>query len=207
MTRKDFWDNISRIASRIDKWLDPKPPYKHRAGNKIDSLIVADSRVRIAVYAAWLALRGDTVFYQRWEARHVHGIERYVSDHERERQRARLEAAAELSGDRKLKEEYGALVLRNKAQAREIRNLQVSAERRNRDLAALHIVWCDGGCPGGVGSPETLDRPTVVAAVIAVRRLVSWWNNRQYRDGGHSPTSEDYLRERVHFEEPILKDE
>lgn len=207
MTRIGFWTRLQKIAARIDAWLDPKPPYKHRAGGKIDSLAVADSRARLALYAAWLALRGDQVFYQRWEARHIHGVERYVSDHARERQRVRLVAAAELAGDRQLKEELGASILRNKAQAREIRNLQESAERRNRDLAALHIVWCDGGCPGGVGSPETLDRPTVLAAVLAVTRLVSWWNNRQYRDGGHKPTSEDYLRERVDFKALIVQDE
>jgi hypothetical protein len=205
MTRIEFWNKVSQLAARIDKALDPKPPYRHKAGKFVDKFVVADSRIRLAIYAAWLALRGDQVFYQRWEARHIHGVERYVQDHAREKQRVRLVAAAELAGDRQLKEELGAAILRNKAQAREIRNLQESAERRNRDLAALHIVWCDGGCPGGVGSPETLDRPTVLAAVLSVRRLVSWWNNRQYRDGGHKPTSEDYLRERVDFESPAVQ--
>lgn len=204
MTRIEFWNKISGIAARIDKALDPKPPYRHKVGNFVDKFVVADSRIRIAIYVAWLALRGDTVFYQRWEARHVHGVERYVQDHKREKQRLSLLAAAELSGDRQLKEELGALILKNKAQAREIRQMQESAERRNVDLAALHIVWCDGGCPGGVGAPETLDRSVVLRAVLSVKRLVSWWNNSQYRKVGHAKT-EDYLRERVDFEPPEVQ--
>lgn len=204
ISRKDFWEKISRIAARIDKALDPKPPYRHKAGNFVDKFVVADSRIRIAIYVAWLALRGDTTFYQRWETRHPQGVERYVLDHKREKQRLNLLAAAELAGDRQLKEELGAHILRNKKQARTIRDLQESAERRNRDLAALHIVWCDGGCPGGAGMPKEIDRPLVLAAVLSTKRLVSWWNNSQYRKTGHAKT-EDYLKDRVDFEGPEVQ--
>ena len=206
MTRIEFWTRLGKIAARIDNWLDPKPPYKHRAGNKIDALTVLDSRVRIAIYVARLALRGDTTFYQQWEARHAHGVERFVMEHKREKQRQNLVAAAELAGDRQLKEELGAHILKNKAQAREIRTMQKASERRNRDLAALHIVWCDGGCPGGVGAPETLDRSVVLRAVLSTKRLVSWWNNARYRKHGHAST-EDYLRERVNFEAPAVQED
>jgi hypothetical protein len=33
---------------------------------------------------------------------------------------------------------------------REIRLMQLTAEQRNRDLDALHMVWCDGTCARGV---------------------------------------------------------
>lgn len=68
----------------------------------------------------------------------------------------------------------------------EIRQLQLSAERRNRDLAALHLVWCDGGCPGGVHhydglGPAAVTQEIVDAAVKNTERLKRWWANRQYR--------------------------
>lgn len=181
MTRIEAWDVLRRIAGRIDKWLDPKPPYRHRVGAWVDRFTTADSRIRIAVYVAWLALRGDATFYQRWEARHIHGIERFIRDRANEKQRTRLAAAAEVTGDRPLREELGAAILKNRKLAAEVRTAQEAAERRNRDLAALHIVWCDGGCPGGVGAPETLDRETVLAAVRNTTRLVRWWNTARSR--------------------------
>lgn len=196
MTRIEAWDILRRFAGRIDRWLEPKPPYHRRVSTWTDRFVTADSRVRLAVYAAWLALRGDETFYQRWEARHIHGVERYVRDHAREKQRARLVAAAEVTGDRPLREELGAAILKNRKLAAEVRTAQEAAERRNRDLAALHIVWCDGGCAGGVGMPETLDRETVVAAVRNTTRLVRWWNNRRYKDVGYAETAE-YLAARV----------
>lgn len=33
---------------------------------------------------------------------------------------------------------------------RDIRIMQEAAEIRNRELDALHMVWCDGGCQRGV---------------------------------------------------------
>lgn len=206
MNRLKFWAALSRLATRVDKRLDPKPPYLHRTNRWVDFFKVLDSRTRLAVYVAWLSLRGDQTFFHRYESRHSEGVERFVSEHKREKQRQNLVAAADISGNRQLKEELGAMILKNKAQAREIRQMQESAERRNLDLAALHIVWCDGGCAGGVGSPETLDRSVVLRAVLSTKRLVSWWNNSQYRKSGHART-EDYLRERVDFEPPVVEDE
>lgn len=178
-------DALRRLAARIDRWLHPRPPYRFPVGRIVERLLVAQSRAGIAVRVAWLALSGDTVFFARWEARHIHGVERFVRDENDRKELARYRAA--LAGEpgsvREAVRQLGALRLRVKAQATEIDTARVAAERRNRDLAALHLVWCDGGCAGGCGSPETLDKATVEAAVRNTRRLVQWWNNAAYRKG------------------------
>jgi hypothetical protein len=69
----------------------------------------------------------------------------------------------------------------------EIRHMQIAAERRNRELDALHMVWCDGGCETGVHrydgrGPEAITQEIVDAAVRNTERLKRWWANRQYRE-------------------------
>lgn len=59
--------------------------------------------------------------------------------------------------------------------------LQASARERNLQLAALHVVWCNGGCKGGVGCRETVDESLVVEAERNVKRLRQWWENRKSR--------------------------
>lgn len=63
----------------------------------------------------------------------------------------------------------------------EVNEMRLSAERRNRDLDALHLVWCDGGCTGGVhrycGKPEDVTEAVVEAAERNTSRLRQWWNN------------------------------
>lgn len=71
----------------------------------------------------------------------------------------------------------------------EIRKMQLTAERRNRDLDALHLVWCDGGCETGVHrfdgeGPEAITQEIVDAAVRNTERLVRWWENRKGRREG-----------------------
>jgi hypothetical protein len=68
----------------------------------------------------------------------------------------------------------------------EIRRMQIAAERRNRELDALHLVWCDGGCETGVHrfdekGPEAITQEIVDAAVRNTERLKRWWINRQAR--------------------------
>jgi hypothetical protein len=76
--------------------------------------------------------------------------------------------------------------------------------KKNRELDALHYVWCDGGCPRGVhrwqDSPITGD--IVKEAEKQAKRLRSWWNSYHCRRGtpcvcGHPfltnyPTSAPY---------------
>jgi hypothetical protein len=188
-------DLLRRWAAAIDRRLDPKPPYRHRATRIADAIVAAQSRILLAARVAWLALSGDATFFARWEARHIHGVERFIRDQGDAKELARLRAALAEEPHPNLREQLGALRLRCEAQAREIRTMQEAAERRNRDLAALHIVWCDGGCSGGVGCREGLDRATVEAAVRNTRRLVRWWNSAAYRKGAAV-----YATERVEME-------
>lgn len=95
--------------------------------------------------------------------------------------RERDQALAELGQSRTKAERVEIKRLRE-----EIRQMQLAAERRNRDLDALHLVWCDGGCETGVhrfdgGGPEAIHQEIVDAAVRNTERLKRWWANRLYR--------------------------
>lgn len=183
-SREAAWAVVRRLAARLDSWLQPAPPYHNRWSRRVDRLMEIDSRIRLAGYVAWLAITGDQTFFQHYEARHVVGVERFVREHANRKELARLREAAKLDPDANLKEQIGAQRLAIEKLRREVRMMQEAAERRNRDLAALHIVWCDGGCEGGVGAPETLDKATVEAAVRNTRRLVRWWNTARWRVNG-----------------------
>ncbi len=63
---------------------------------------------------------------------------------------------------------------------REIDNLRVAAERRNRQLDALGIVWCDGGCARGMHrfSPDRDVTPAMIADLVRnAGRAVRWYVN------------------------------
>ena len=173
-----------------------------RLGKNVDKIVAAISRVRLAAYVAWLALTGDTTFFKHWEARHVQGIERFQREQRdaRELARYREALASETGSVRDAVTQLGALRVRAKQQAWEIRNMQEIATLRNKQMEALHMVWCSGGCAGGVGDRDSLTREKVLEAVTYTRRLVSWWNNRAYRDAGHQKT-EAYLAARVEWAE------
>lgn len=85
-------------------------------------------------------------------------------------------------------ERHTAMALENErlraqvAQLRyELNDARICAERRNRDLDALHLVWCNGGCTGGVhrycGRPEDVTEAVVEAAERNTARLREWWTN------------------------------
>ena len=58
-------------------------------------------------------------------------------------------------------------------------------EERNRELDALHYVWCDGGCTTGAhrycGSPGDVTEEVVAAAERNTQRLRRWFVNYQHR--------------------------
>lgn len=61
---------------------------------------------------------------------------------------------------------------------REIDNMRVAAERRNRQLDALGVVWCDGGCDGGMHrySPDReVTAQQVADLVVNAGRAVDWF--------------------------------
>jgi hypothetical protein len=175
--------------------------HSSRLGKRADKVVAAISRVRLAAYVAWLALTGDTTFFQRWEARHVQGVERYMRDHRdaKELWRYREALAGETSSAREAVKQLGALRIKVKEQARTISNMQEVATLRNKQMDALHMVWCSGGCAGGVGDRENLTRDKVLEAVRYTSRLVEWWNNHAYRDAAFDKDDEKYRVARVEW--------
>jgi hypothetical protein len=68
----------------------------------------------------------------------------------------------------------------------QIRRMQVALEDRNRQLDALHWVWCDGGCQSGVHrfdgkGPEAITQEVVDTAVRNTERLKRWFANHLSR--------------------------
>lgn len=76
-----------------------------------------------------------------------------------------------------------------------IREMQVVAERKNRELDALHLVWCDGACPGGVHrwSDLIVTEELVAAAERNTKRLRHWYSGVGFRLGMKSPTADKWL--------------
>jgi hypothetical protein len=71
--------------------------------------------------------------------------------------------------------ELRATVARNEAQL----------ARRNRELDALHMVWCNGGCPGGVhryqGEDVLVTEELVAIAERNTKRLRGWYETVKHR--------------------------
>jgi len=72
-----------------------------------------------------------------------------------------------------------------KEQARQLTIMREVAEKRNRELDALHFVWCSGGCGKGAHrySPDTVTRDVVMEAIRNTRRLVTHYVNKAHREG------------------------
>jgi len=69
-----------------------------------------------------------------------------------------------------------------KALKREVTQARSNNEERNRELDALHYIWCDGGCQSGAhrycGSPDDITEEVVAAAERNTLRLRRWFQNR-----------------------------
>lgn len=98
---------------------------------------------------------------------------------------AKLEAIIKLNHpeDFKWKEEVARLQEQVKKLKREDTIKRESLERKNRELDAMHYVWCDGGCGGGVHRyhDAPLDEEIVKLAVNNTNRLIRWYNNSEFR--------------------------
>lgn len=184
---------------RLRKLVHRMDGYRYRrASRAFDWMLERVSRVRLAAHVAYLALTGDKTFFAHWEARHIHGAERFRREMNDARELARYRAAltGESGSVREAVTQLGALRVRVKEQAHNIRQMQEIAEYRNKQLASLHVVWCSGGCAGGVGCRDDLTREKVLEAVRNTHRLVSWWNNNAFRKYG----MENYEPHRVAWE-------
>jgi hypothetical protein len=94
--------------------------------------------------------------------------------YKKDRDKARDRLARALSGEEHI------LVLKLR---REVQKMQRALEQKNRALDAMHWVWCDGGCEGGVHrfdgqGADGLTQEIVDAAVRNTERLQRWWRNR-----------------------------
>jgi hypothetical protein len=83
----------------------------------------------------------------------------------------------------RLRNEKERLLEQVRALRREVTTIRKNNEERNRELDALHYVWCDGGCQGGThrwaGSPDDVTEEIVALAERNTKRLRSWFINRQ----------------------------
>lgn len=89
-------------------------------------------------------------------------------------------------------------------QERELRKLKDSLGRKNLELDALHYVWCDGGCSGGVHRyKEMEDKPLTKEIVDYARynteRLRIYYSNKRLRDNKYSWFEYFLLRVRWFF--------
>lgn len=85
----------------------------------------------------------------------------------------------------RLRTENARLAEQVKSLKREVTQARRNNEERNRELDALHYIWCDGGCQGGAhrycGSPDDITEEVVAAAERNTMRLRRWFVNRQHK--------------------------
>lgn len=73
----------------------------------------------------------------------------------------------------------------------QVRQMQLDAERKNRELyASRYFVGCTGCWPGGPVGKETLTEADVVAVETMARRLREWWEKMEGRRQAPGPVAE-----------------
>jgi hypothetical protein len=83
-----------------------------------------------------------------------------------------------------------------------VRHLQEVLHRKNVALDALHWVWCDGGCVGGIhrwsdiglSANTELTEELVQAAEHNAARMRRWLNNSAFRSRWASMTADERLK-------------
>lgn len=96
-------------------------------------------------------------------------------------------------------EEISALRERLRRQGSAMRQMQEAAQRKNRELDALHLVWCDGGCPSGVhrfqGGEVLVTEELVKTAERNTGRLRCWYEAVRFRSETYGPDPADPSRQ------------
>lgn len=88
--------------------------------------------------------------------------------------------------ERELEVQLAALRRKNEMQAHELKYVYEASERRNRQLRALRMVYCTGGCrplANGDDVPDVTEAD-VFAVEEHARRLRKWFVNRLCRKEG-----------------------
>lgn len=87
---------------------------------------------------------------------------------------------------------------RCETQRRELANLYDVLHRKNLELDALHMVWCDGGCVNGVHrwTDEPITEEIVALAERNTKRLRHWFDVVQFRLK-HAPMQSEWQQERA----------
>jgi len=69
-------------------------------------------------------------------------------------------------------------------QKRQIMNMQLVLENKNKALDAMGYVWCSGGCEGGIYryTEKKLTEDIVKEAEKNTKRLRSWYETHKYRE-------------------------
>jgi len=154
------------------------------------------TRVVVALHCVWLALTGDKHLFDRYAVLdHPDGGERWLTEYRNRKRLEVLEAAYGGDADSAIRMVAGQRLLQVQALRREVTTMRESLEQKNRALDAMHYVWCTGGCARGqhrycdAEADGTLTRDDVIEAVRNAQRLVTRWNNVEYRrvGDGYSP--------------------
>lgn len=72
-----------------------------------------------------------------------------------------------------------------KEQKRQITIMRESLETKNKELDAMHYVWCDGGCGGGVHRYDSMKNIELTEEIVKIaerntRRLRTWFINYKF---------------------------
>ena len=72
---------------------------------------------------------------------------------------------------------------KNRQQARQLRIMTEALAAKNKDLDAMHFVWCDGACPNGLHrySDSILTEEIVLRAERNTKRLRRWYNGVKWK--------------------------
>ncbi len=74
-----------------------------------------------------------------------------------------------------------------KDQKKQIRIVQESLERKNKEFDSMHFVLCSGGCEGGIHRYGDMKEVKLTEEIVKMAegntsRLRTWWSNYKYRN-------------------------
>ena len=165
----------TKTKEKWQQWLKYRWPYLKRDLVGVAMYILTYPKRLWTLYRSKVTVRTRLDWYAEYRARQA-----------AETRIKRLEEALKLQGtDANWKEECVRLQAQVKKLKQDVTQKREALERKNRELDALHYVWCDGGCEGGAHRYTTTEgevTETVVReAVRNTNRLVSWFNNHEFK--------------------------